>query len=132
MCSSDLMLALGPVSFEFHGKPSHASAAPEEGRNALDALILAMCGINALRQQMKSSSRVHGIVVKGGEATNVIPDYASAQFVVRSLTKTYNEELRERVRNCARGAALQTGTEVNFTDPEIGRASCRERVLRLV
>ena len=113
------MLALGPVSFEFHGKPSHASAAPEEGRNALDALILAMCGINALRQQMKSSSRVHGIVVKGGEATNVIPDYASAQFVVRSLTKTYNEELRERVRNCARGAALQTGTEVNFTDPDI-------------
>lgn len=113
------MLALGPVSFEFHGKPSHASAAPEEGRNALDALILAMCGINALRQQMKSSSRVHGIVVKGGEATNVIPDYASAQFVVRSQTKTYNEELRERVRNCARGAALQTGTEVNFTEPDI-------------
>ncbi|WP_419023792.1 M20 family metallopeptidase [Emergencia sp.] len=113
------MLALGPVSFAFHGKPSHASAAPEEGRNALDALILAMCGINALRQQMKSSSRVHGIVVKGGEATNVIPDYASAQFVVRSLTKTYNEELRERVRNCARGAALQTGTEVEFTDPDI-------------
>ena len=62
------MLALGPVSFEFHGKPSHASAAPEEGRNALDALILAMCGINALRQQMKSSSRVHGIVVKGGRS----------------------------------------------------------------
>lgn len=113
------MLALGPVCFEFHGKPSHASAAPEEGRNALDALILAMCGINALRQQMKSTSRVHGIVLKGGEATNIIPDFASAEFSVRSITKTYNEELRERVRNCVRGAALQTGTEAVFTDPDV-------------
>lgn len=113
------MLALGPVAFEFHGKPAHASAAPEEGRNAMDAVVLALCAVNALRQQMKSSSRVHGIILKAGEAANVIPDFASAQFMVRSLTKSYNEELRERVRDCARGAALQTGTQVVFTEQDI-------------
>ena len=113
------MLALAPVNFEFHGRPSHASASPEEGRNALDALVLAITGINALRQQMRSDSRVHGYVIKAGEATNVIPDYAEAQYVVRSVTKSYNDELRERVRNCARGAAIQTDTEVKFTDPDI-------------
>lgn len=113
------MLALGPVMFEFHGQTSHASASPEEGRNALDALVLAITAINALRQQIKSTSRIHGYIMNGGEATNIIPDYASAQYVVRSVTKTYNEELRQRVRNCIRGAALQTGTEAVFTDPEV-------------
>lgn len=113
------MLALGPMMFEFHGKPAHASASPEAGRNAMDAMILAISAINALRQQMKSSSRIHGIVLKCGEANNIIPEFASAEFVVRSVTKTYNEELRERVRNCVRGAALQTGTECKFTDPDV-------------
>lgn len=113
------MLALAPVQFEFHGKPAHASASPEEGRNALDAIVLAVSAINALRQQMRSDSRIHGIIIKAGSATNVIPDFAEAQFVVRSVTKSYNEELRERVRDCARGAALQTGTEVKFIEPDI-------------
>lgn len=110
------MLALAGVCFEFHGKPAHASACPEEGRNAMDALILAISAINALRQQMRSSSRVHGMIVKAGDAGNIIPDFASAQFMVRSKTRSYNDELIERVRDCARGAALATGTTVKFTD----------------
>lgn len=113
------MLALAPLSFEFHGRPSHASASPEQGRNALDAMILAFSGINALRQQMRFDSRIHGIITKGGDATNIIPDYTAAQFVVRSSTKSYNEELRERVRNCVRGAAIQTGTEAKFIESDI-------------
>ena len=116
-CST--MLALAPLEFEFHGQAAHAAASPELGRNALDAMILAFSGINALRQQMRSDSRVHGIITKGGDVSNIIPDHTAAKFMVRSVTKTYNEKLRERLRNCARGAALQTGTQVEFIESDV-------------
>lgn len=112
---SGTSLALEPIQFEFHGKTAHAAAAPEKGVNALDAAISTFNSINALREHIRSDSRVHGVIINGGKAANVVPDYSKSQFYVRSTTKSYNQELLERVKNCARGAALATGTRLEIT-----------------
>ena len=112
---SGTSLALEPIQFEFHGKTAHAAAAPEKGVNALDATISTFNSINALREHINSDSRVHGVIIDGGKAANVVPDYSKSQFYVRSTTKSYNQELLEKVKNCARGAALATGTELKIT-----------------
>lgn len=112
---SGASLALEPVQFEFFGKTSHAAASPEAGINALDAAIQTFNSINALREHMRSDSRVHGVIINGGKAANIVPDYTKSQFYVRSTTKSYNLELLEKVKNCARGAALATGTELKIT-----------------
>lgn len=112
---SGTSLALEPVQFEFFGQTAHAAAAPEKGINALDAAISTFNSVNALRQHMCSDSRVHGVIIDGGKAANVVPDYSKSQFYVRSTTKSYNEELLERVKNCARGAAIATGTRLEIT-----------------
>ncbi|MBD2871566.1 M20 family metallopeptidase [Paenibacillus arenilitoris] len=102
-------LALDALRFEYAGAASHAAASPHEGVNALDAVISLFNGINALRQQTRSDARIHGIIDNGGQAPNIIPDYASAKFYVRSATRTYTDELTAKVLRCAEGAALQTG-----------------------
>ncbi len=112
-------LALEPIEFEFTGKTSHAAAAPEKGINALDAVINTFNAINALRQQTRSDARMHGVITNGGDAANIIPDKAVAQFYVRAQTKTYLDELVERVKNCAKGAALGAGVEIKISDYEL-------------
>ncbi len=112
---SGTSLALEPLEFEFFGKASHAASAPEAGINALDAAIQTFNSINALREHIRSDSRIHGVIINGGNAANVVPDYTKSQFYVRSTTKSYNLELLEKVKNCARGAALATGTELKIT-----------------
>ena len=113
--NSGSSLALEPVQFEFFGKTAHAASAPEKGVNALDAAIQTFNSVNALREHMRSDSRVHGVIIDGGKAANIVPDYSKVQFYVRSTTKTYNQELLERVKNCAWGAALATGTKLEIT-----------------
>ncbi|PZT53879.1 M20 family metallopeptidase [Paenibacillus silvae] len=111
-------LAIDAVQFEFHGKASHAAASPHEGINALDAVIQTFNGINAYRQQVKSSVRIHGIINSGGQAANIIPDYASAQFYVRAATRKELNVLTERVIQIAQGAALQTGCRLETSNYE--------------
>lgn len=108
-------LASQAVTIAFHGRSAHAAADPYNGINALDALIETFNGINALRQHLKSDARIHGIVVKGGEAPNVIPDYAEGLFYVRSQTRMDMAALVERVNDIARGAALMTGATLEFS-----------------
>lgn len=105
-------LACQAVEITFTGKAAHAAADPYNGVNALDALILTFNGINALRQHVKSDARIHGIVTRGGEAPNVIPDDAAGLFYVRAATTAYMTVLVEKVTNIARGAALMTGASV--------------------
>lgn len=112
---SGTSLALEPIQFEFFGKTAHAAAAPEKGINALDAAIQTFNSVNALREHMKSDSRVHGVIIEGGKAANIVPDYAKVQYYVRSTSKTYNLELLEKVKNCAQGAALATGAKLKIT-----------------
>lgn len=112
---SGTSLALEPIQFEFFGKTAHAAASPEKGVNALDGAVQTINSINALREHIRSDSRVHGVILDGGKAANVVPDYAKVQYYVRSTSKTYNLELLEKIKNCARGAALSTGTELKIT-----------------
>lgn len=112
------MLAIDPWQFEFTGKASHAAQAPYNGINALDAVNLTFCGINALRQQLEPDVRVHGIVTDGGVAPNIIPAFASCRFYVRADDRKKLDAVSEKVKNCARGAALMTGTELKITQFE--------------
>ena len=105
--------SLGRVKFklEFFGKAAHASGSPDKGLNALDALVAAYTGMNSLRQHLRPDGRVHGIITHGGDAPNIIPDYTAGLFYVRAGSLDYREELFERVKRCAEGAATATGTE---------------------
>ncbi len=109
--------SLGRVkcTVEFFGKTAHASGCPEDGINALDAVIAFFSNIGLLRQQLKKEARVHGVITHGGEVPNVIPDYTAVQLYVRALDLEYLDEVYEKVGKCAKGAALATGTEVKIT-----------------
>lgn len=89
-------LAMDALQFEYVGKPAHAAASPHEGINALDAVLLLFQSINALRQQMQSHARVHGIISDGGKAPNIIPETAAAQFYIRSDNRPYTDVLVEK------------------------------------
>lgn len=108
-------LACRGVEVEFFGKPAHAARDPFNGINALNAVIETFNGINALRQHIKPSARIHGVIQHGGDAVNVIPEYAKAEFLVRAETRQARDELMEKVRNIAEGAALITGARLKFT-----------------
>ncbi|MFT5875139.1 MAG: amidohydrolase [Clostridium sp.] len=111
-------LAMEALQFTFTGKSAHAASAPHKGINALDAAINTFVSINALRQHIIPSARIHGIIVEGGNAANVIPALAIARFYVRATKKIYLQELVEKVKNCANGAALGTGAKLEITNYE--------------
>lgn len=107
-------LAVDPLDFHFYGAAAHAAAAPETGINALDAVIQLFNGIGALRQQLPSDVRIHGIIPNGGDAPNIIPEYASARFYIRASTWKQCEEVSHKVQQVALGAALATGSTVKI------------------
>ncbi len=113
-------LAISEVEIAFHGRPSHASAEPHKGINALDAVIQTFNGINALRQHVLDGARIHGIITNGGAKPNIVPEFASALFYVRAEDTSYRDELLEKLRACAVGAAAATGATLDFH--EIGRS----------
>ena len=110
--------AMEALQFTFKGKTAHAAGDPYNGINALDGVIQFFNSVNALRQQTKDSARIHGIISKGGEAANIIPDLAVANFYVREATTKEMLKLSERVKNCAKGAALATGTTLEIENYE--------------
>lgn len=112
-------MAMDALRFEYRGRSAHAAANPEDGINALDAVIQLFNGVNALRQQTAPHARIHGIIANGGTAPNVIPDYASAEFYVRAATRAYTNALVERVKKVAEGAALQTGCSLEVSNYEL-------------
>ena len=100
---------------EFYGKSSHAGGSPEKGINALDGIILTYTGINALRQHLNKDIRIHGIIKHGGDAPNIVPDYASARLYVRAPTMPLLKETYDKVKNIVKGASLQTGAKSKVT-----------------
>ena len=112
------LMAIKSYSFEFFGRGAHAAASPEEGLNALDAMISFFNMVNSLRQQTKPDARIHGIILDGGTAPNIIPDYTKASFAMRANEESYLVELCEKVFDCAKGAALGTGTKVEIKKAE--------------
>jgi amidohydrolase len=107
-------LALVPVEFNFKGLASHAAAAPWDGFNALNAVQLFFHALDMLRQHLKPETRLHGIITKGGDAPNIVPDSTQAQFYFRSPSRNYLETVLKKAFDCARGTALSTGTEVSW------------------
>ena len=112
-------LACISLDVEFFGKAAHAAAHPEQGINALEAMILSFNAINSLRQHIKEKARIHGIITHGGEAANVVPAYSAAKFLVRAPDNTYLDELKQTVLNCFTGAALATGARLEHKWGEI-------------
>jgi amidohydrolase len=110
-------LACVTLQFAFRGVAAHASKNPEDGRNALAAVIQLFTAVDGLRQHIGQHARVHGIITNGGSAANVIPHLAEAEMLVRHRTVAEAEALAQRVRDCAAGAALATGTSVTVTEP---------------
>jgi len=105
---------LTPVrgDIEFFGRAAHAAARPELGVNALDAVLVAFTALNALRQQVPSDTRIHGIITKGGTLPMVVPDHTTATVMVRANTAERVAALLPRVRACFDAAAVATGCRV--------------------
>ncbi len=102
------------------GRTSHASAAPELGRNALDGLVLGYTSIGLLRQHFRPLQQVHGIITHGGAAPNIVPDLVEASYYLRAVDAADLEDLRGRFRACLEGAAHASGTTVEIT--QVGHA----------
>ncbi len=107
-------LAVDVFEVEFFGKPAHASENPHDGINALDAMLQFYNGINAYRQQMLDTDRVHGVILEGGQAPNIIPEYTKARFFTRARSRHHLNDLTRRIKAIAEGAALQTGARMQF------------------
>ena len=105
-------LAVEHVGVTYRGKEAHASAFPELGRNAADALTVAQVAIGLLRQHITSDQRIHGIVTHGGDAPNVVPGRTEGSWYVRAATLAALEELSPRVNRCFEAGALATGCDV--------------------
>ncbi len=112
-------LALTALEIRYFGKAAHASAAPWEGINALDAVQLFYAGISALRQQLKPDVRLHGIVREGGLAANSIPERASCLYYARAARRQDLDRVVERLRDVAQGAALMTGARLEINQDEL-------------
>lgn len=107
-------LAIQRATVTYTGVAAHASAAPERGRNALDAAVLGYVNVAALRQHISPAERVHGIFLEAGHAANIVPARAVAQWYVRSPTGAGLAALRERVEACLRAGAEAAGCDVEL------------------
>jgi len=107
-------LACQTLDVEFFGRAAHAAAYPENGINALDAMLQAFNAINALRQHIKDKARIHGIITDGGEAANIVPAHSAGNFIVRAEDDSYLDKLKERVMDCFIGAATATGARLEY------------------
>ncbi|MCX6003324.1 MAG: M20 family metallopeptidase [Chloroflexi bacterium] len=121
--ATSMALSCQHMKVEFFGKSAHASANPSDGINALDAMILSFNNINALRQHIKSTARIHGIITDGGQAANIVPAHSAAEFYVRAADDAYLDELIQKVLNCFIGAATATGARFEYTPDNLRYAS---------
>jgi len=110
-------LAMVGYRYIYHGRAAHAAAAPEAGINALNAVIHLFTGIDALRQHLRDDVRIHGVITDGGTAPNVVPEFAAANFMLRSRSGQYlSDEVVGKVRQVAEGAAAMTGARLEVEE----------------
>ena len=110
-------LAMVGYRYMYHGKAAHAAAYPEQGINALNAVIHLFTGIDALRQHLRDDVRIHGVITDGGTAPNVVPEFAAANFMLRSRDGRYlSDEVVGKVRQVAEGAAAMTGSRLEIEE----------------
>ncbi len=111
---SGTSLALNALEFGYQGKPAHAAHSPEKGINALDSVILLFNGVNALRQHVPGTVRMHGIISEGGVAANIVPERAAARFYVRAPKKELRDDVTKKVISIAEGAGAMTGAQLTW------------------
>jgi len=111
--------AMEALQFAYKGLTAHAAGCPEDGINALNAVIQLFNGIDALRQHVTPDVRMHGIIAKGGVAANIVPDEGVAQFYLRAATKEALAGVKEKVLKIAEGAALMTGATLEVSNYEL-------------
>lgn len=104
-------LAMYSFQVHFRGVASHGAADPHRGRSALDGAMLMDVGVNYLREHVIPDARIHAVITHGGQAPNVVPPKASIWYFVRAPRRDQVEAIYQRVLDCARGAALMSGTE---------------------
>ena len=110
-------LAMVGYRYMFHGRAAHAAAVPEAGINALNAVIHLFTGIDALRQHLRDDVRMHGVITDGGLAPNVVPEFAAANFMLRSRDGQYlSSEVVGKVAAIAEGAAAMTGARLEIEE----------------
>jgi amidohydrolase len=107
-------IAMAEVEATYHGQSAHAAAMPERGVNALDALVIAYQGIAALRQHIRATERIHGIITNGGQAPNIVPERAAGRFYVRAANAADLAPLKLRVEGCFHAGAAATGAGVEI------------------
>ncbi len=105
-------ICVAEVEVVYHGRSAHASAMPHKGVNALDAILLAYQAISNLRQHIRATERIHGIITEGGQAPNVVPDRTVGEFYVRAANEKALARLKPRVQACFDAGATGTGCEV--------------------
>ncbi|MDR3118398.1 MAG: amidohydrolase [Mediterranea sp.] len=104
--------AVQMVDFRFYGVAAHSAAMPWRGRSALDGVEALNYMVNLLREHVPTSSRIHYVIPDGGEAPNVVPDYARVSYYIRSPKRETLKELKEWIYAAAQGAAAGTQTRV--------------------
>lgn len=115
-CTDIKSLAMSEFQVTFHGKAAHAAIAPEQGRSALDALLLAFNGIEFLREHVKEDTRMHYTVAELPGASNVVPDRAVGSFILRSYSREELDKTVERFRQIIQGAALMAGVTYDIEE----------------
>ncbi|MAD13148.1 MAG: amidohydrolase [Flavobacteriaceae bacterium] len=107
-------LANKSAKFRFYGVSAHAAAAPEMGRSALDAVEAMNAMVNMMREHVGQSTRIHYVITKGGEAPNVVPGFAEVYYYARHTNRDEVIKVFDRIVNAAKGAALGTGTTMDY------------------
>jgi amidohydrolase len=107
-------IAISEVEVVYHGRSAHASAMPYRGLNALDAVVTAYQSIAQLRQHIKPTERIHGIITEGGLAANIVPERAACRFYVRAADAHELAPLKARVHACFEAGALATGCKAEI------------------
>ena len=120
------ILAMKRATFVFRGKSAHAAQAPHKGINALRGTIFTFNCVDMLREHVRQDVRIHGIIKKGGDMVNVVPELAEAEFAVRALDTGTMETVYQKVVTCARAAEMATGTKLEFNEP---RASLKAPII---
>lgn len=112
--SQDKNLANISAKFRFHGTAAHAAAAPERGRSALDGVEVMNVMVNYMREHVLPDVRIHYIITNGGAAPNIVPEFSESYYVVRHPDPRVVADVFDRIKKAAEGAALGTGTKMDF------------------
>jgi amidohydrolase len=109
-------LAVDHIEVHYTGRAAHASASPEQGINAADAMVVAQVAIGLIRQHLRRGDQVHGIVTKGGDAPNIVPEETRGRFMVRARSLEDLAVLRPRIQHCFEAGRVATGSELEIRD----------------